>query len=256
MVRAMSPEPARSIDDVIERLDAILADAKEAGSPAGYFPALYRRVTIAVRDAIARGEFEDNERMERLDVRFAQRYLDAVVQKRTGGQPTHSWAAAFAADDEGGLTVLQHLLLGMNAHINLDLGIAAAETCEPEALMSLKKDFNHINGILGSLLEDTQRRLTRIFGPLGLIDRFLGPIDERLSIFSIGYARDKAWTQALELALTPSAERAAYLVARDEAVARFARSIVRPPHWTARLLLRLVCWLERGDVRSRLREIA
>jgi hypothetical protein len=244
--------PPDSIDAVIAELDALIAQAREQASPAGYFPALYRRVTVAVKEALARGEFEDNARMERLDIIFARRYLEAVSAHARGDAPTRSWDAAFAQHANPALIVLQHLLLGMNAHISLDLGVAAAQTANPAEIKALKTDFYKINDILASLLEDTQQRLTRVFPLLGPVDRLLGPIDEGLSIFSIGYARDKAWTQALELSLTPEADWDAAIKDRDEAVAAFARDLVSPPRRTARLLLFLVRWLERGDVRWRL----
>ena len=39
------------------------------------------------------------------------------------------------------LTVLQHLLLGMNAHINLDLAVTVSNVATPETLDKLKDDF-------------------------------------------------------------------------------------------------------------------
>ena len=66
--------------------------------------------------------------MERLDAIFAARYLEAVQQLWSGSVPSRSWRVAFDAATQPGPIVLQHLLLGMNAHINLDLSIAAART--------------------------------------------------------------------------------------------------------------------------------
>jgi len=58
------------ISDAI--LDAIIAECTTERDRLGYFAALYRQVTIRVRDDIAKRDvFEDNERMERLDVTFA-----------------------------------------------------------------------------------------------------------------------------------------------------------------------------------------
>ena len=69
--------PETTIQDVIDDLTEILAECRQKNSPLGFFASLYRRVTIRVRDGIARGEFEDNARMEMLDVIFAKRYIDA-----------------------------------------------------------------------------------------------------------------------------------------------------------------------------------
>ena len=42
--------------------------------------------------------------------------------------------------------------MGMNAHINLDLGLAAAEISTPENIHSLATDFRRINQVLADLV--------------------------------------------------------------------------------------------------------
>ncbi len=218
----------------------------------GYFPGLYRRVTLTVRDAIEAGRFEDNERMEALDIHFAGRYIEAWEQIRRTEPPTDSWKAAFDGCADRRLIVLQHLLLGMNAHISLDLGISAAAVADPGRPLALKRDFMSINAILGDMIDDTQRRLTRFFVPLWFLDNLLGPADESLSLFSIEYARDKAWTQTLELICATDEERQALVLERDRKVAGFSSRLVRPPKWWMRLLLRTVRFMEKGDVAWRI----
>ncbi|MDQ8179252.1 DUF5995 family protein [Pelagicoccus sp. SDUM812005] len=241
----------RTIDEVIDELDRIVRACIETNDPLGYFPSLYKRVTIAVKDGIDRGSFEDNERMEKLDIIFASRYLDAYRSFRESKQSCKSWDAAFHARSPK-LVTLQHLLLGMNAHISLDLGIAAAQAAAADSL-SLKNDFHSINRILGNLIDDTQQRLTHIFRPLGLLDRLVGPIDEKLSIYSIAYARDKAWTQTLELSLASPEKRDQLIAERDTAVARFSECLTSPAQLSVRLLLLVVRVLERGNVASRIK---
>lgn len=57
----------------------MVANALEDGDRAGYFAVLYRKVTAKVKEGIAAGFFDDPGPMERLDVLFADRYLDAVA---------------------------------------------------------------------------------------------------------------------------------------------------------------------------------
>lgn len=244
---------AETIDEVIAALDEVLSYALRENSAAGYFPALYRRVTQSVKDAIQRGEFENNERMERLDVVFANRYLDAFHRYSSQSETTLSWQVAFQQSENRSLTTLQHLMLGMNAHISLDLGIAAASVADPANPLSLKADFHAINRILASLIDDTQTRLTRIFGPLGLTDKLLGSIDESLSLFSIGYARDKAWTQTLELMFANRDIHPQLIADRDQSVSKFANCLIRPSRLWIRLILFFVRTLERGNVADRIR---
>jgi len=80
-----------------------------------------------VKEGIASGHFDDGPRMEQLDVAFAKRYLDACRIYRENKAVQESWKRAFMLSDQYWPIVLQHLLMGINAHINLDLGIAATE---------------------------------------------------------------------------------------------------------------------------------
>jgi hypothetical protein len=47
---------AKTIDEVIEALDAIIETAKKDNSAIGYFPALYRKVTKRVKEGIEKDE--------------------------------------------------------------------------------------------------------------------------------------------------------------------------------------------------------
>lgn len=50
---------------------------------------------ISVKEGIEKGEFEDNERMARLDVIFAKRYIDAYIKYESKVATTSSWHVAF-----------------------------------------------------------------------------------------------------------------------------------------------------------------
>lgn len=244
-----------TIDGVIVALDEIVEHSIDAHSALGYFAALYRRVTVKVAQGINAGMFEDGPRMEELDVVFANRYLAAYHAHRGGEEVTASWQVAFAAEHRPSLSALQHLVLGMNAHINLDLGIAAAEVACGEPL-ALKADFMTINEILGGEINDTQNRLARFVRPLRLVDRLLGSIDEQFSMFSVSYARDKAWTQTLELCAGGPGRRDGLIRQRDAAVSEFAQGLIRPPGFLIRFAVRLLRLFERGTTAEKVRLLA
>lgn len=98
--------PAHTIDEVIAQLDEIIARSRRENSRLGFFAALYRQVTIKVKDGIASGRFEDGVRMERLDVIFADRYLEALGHFRAGEPANKCWHAAFEAATSWRLLIL------------------------------------------------------------------------------------------------------------------------------------------------------
>jgi hypothetical protein len=218
-----------NIDQVIARLDEIIAISIREGSRLGYFAALYNRVTKAIRDGIRRGAFDDNPRMERLDVLFANRYIEAYDRLRRGLAPTTSWQVAFDSAAQTDLSVLRHLVLGMNAHINLDLGIACAVIAPAGRIDNLRADFNRINDVLASLLPTVQAQLGEISPSLGTysdLAHSMDRLDERLGNFSMETARDGAWRFGRRLAhlRSPVAQGVA-IGLRDTAVAAVGRGL-------------------------------
>lgn len=227
----MSEEPhmqAKTIDEVIEQLETIIGWARSRSSRVGYFAALYRKVTIKVKEGIASGFFEDGERMERLDVVFANRYLEALEGLQKNSVLTRSWKFAFEASQTWWPIVLQHLLLGMNAHINLDLGIAAARISPDSAVRDLKNDFMKINDILAALVDGIQRELAEIWPVLALLDRVGGRTDEVLVNFSMTKARDHAWRVAESLAPLGEADRTATIDDLDKKVVARGHRVLKP----------------------------
>lgn len=191
--------PAETVDEVLDRLDGVISAARRERSRVGYFASLYRNVTARVREAILRGDFEDGGRMAVLDVAFANRYLEALHRFSAGEPTSKCWEEAFGATRRWRPIVLQHLLLGINAHINLDLGAATAAVSSGGALAGLRRDFDAVNGILCAMLDDVQDRLTRIWPLMGLLDRVGCRTDEAVLHFSILHARDAAWDVATTL---------------------------------------------------------
>ena len=130
---------ANNIEEVISILDLIITDCTKRNDPLGYFPALYKKVTIEVKKGIEENFFDDGSRMEKLDVVFANRYIEAYYNYQQNIPTTKSWEQTFISSKNYWLIVLQHLLLGMNAHINLDLGIAAYEVSIGNDIETIKE---------------------------------------------------------------------------------------------------------------------
>jgi uncharacterized protein DUF5995 len=225
------------IDEIVERLTEITTWAHRTNSRMGFFPALYRTVTIEVQRGIADGRFEDPERMERLDVIFARRYLDAFEAHRRGDPVSRSWRLAFDATTRWRPIILQHLLLGMNAHINLDLGIATATVAPGTSLTALRRDFNEINVILERLMNGVESQISSVSPWIDLVTMAAGNVDGVLGAFNLKLARNVAWSVAERLAPLDAAQQAREIAVIDLAAAAFGRALLYPPLLTTAALL-------------------
>ena len=220
--------PVQTVDEVIQALDSIVQQAYDESSRLGYFAALYRRVTQAVRDGINAGTFQNGPLLAKLDVTFALRYLDALATYQSGGKPTRSWEIALRAADDGSLLILQQLLAGMNAHINLDLAIAAAETCPGAEIAQLQTDFDQINAVLADEVASVEGELAAVSPLIGDLEKIGLRSETSIINFSIVAARQEAWLNAQRLAREPAMLHGVTIDVMDVAVSIKARAILDP----------------------------
>jgi hypothetical protein len=229
---------ATTIDEVLSALSAIIDDSIRTNSRAGFFAALYYKVTSSVKEGILHNRFDDGPRMEQLDVTFANRYLDAYTQWKNKLPMTGAWRVAFETVEQASPLVLQQLFLGMNAHINLDLGIATVETMKGKDLQGISNDFNNINLVIASLTNEVIRDLDRISPLLSIMGLHASNNNSILIQFSIGSARDGAWRFAEELSAQTGAAYDKCVADRDENITKLAESLVHTG-----FLLRLTIWV-------------
>lgn len=209
-------------------MDARIDRCLETGDRGGLFAMVYRAVTARVREGISEGLFDDCERLERFDVLFARRYLDAVRAWDEGDAVPQSWALAFETDARTDRIALQHVLLGINAHINLDLGIAAVDATAAGEVNELRDDFELINDVLADLIDQMQRAIATVSPWSALVDRVGLRLDEALVSLVLRQARAEAWDLAVNLSQLPPEARGSAIERRDRAVTDFGRRIAQP----------------------------
>jgi len=251
----MSVLQINSIDQVIILLDEIISESEKNNNPLGYFAALYRNVTIKVKVGIQNNFFDDGPRMEKLDIAFAKRYLDAYYAWQKKEAVTQSWKKAFELSTDFWPIVLQHLLIGMNAHINLDLGIAAAEISKNKNINDLENDFNKINEILSSLVIDVQNDLADMWPTLRKILQKTKKVDDFMVDFSMNLARDGAWKFALLFSETDDKSILQFIETRDISVVGKVGLLINPGFWPG-IIFKIIRLGERGNVGKRIRQLA
>ena len=234
----MSYTAANTISEVIEQLNSIVEKAIVDSDRGGYFAALYKKVTMAVADKIKAGYFDDNKRMEQLDVIFANRYLEAHQNYVEGKSCSSSWKLAFDTCKSWKPMVIHHLFTGMSAHISLDLGIAAAAVSEGNDINGVHNDFNKINTILSSLVAEVKADLYSMWPLSKILARMhTDKLENNIAGFSMDYARDAAWQVALAYAaLNTPATKEAYIVDRDKNVEAFGKKLLYPGAWISTVM--------------------
>ncbi|RYF89696.1 MAG: hypothetical protein EOO03_05375 [Chitinophagaceae bacterium] len=238
---------ANSIHEVIHILDGIIARCKQQQSRLGYFATLYKLMTEAVLKGMSENIFEDNARMEKLDVLFANRYLQAYFDYTNNKPVSTSWKIAFDAAQQNNLIVVQHLLLGINAHINLDLGIAAADTCSADSIDALQKDFVKINDTIAAVYSKLQPRFAKIAWPAVFLDKLNPRLVNNTLNFSIVKAREVAWANAVLLCNAGNSNREQIITATDTIVLKVAHAITHPAA-LKNIGLKIILWFEGKDV--------
>ena len=166
---------AAVLSDMQERLDRLPPRL----SHQRVFLSTYQRTTQAVGEAIARGHFEDPGWVERWDVAFAELYLTALDTELDGGSRlSRPWRLAFAASPD--LHPLQHVLLGINAHINYDLPqallavISDDDFSDSVLIERRRRDHERIDAVLSARVSAEDAELA---GRRTLIDRLLTSIE-------------------------------------------------------------------------------
>lgn len=238
----------QTIDEVIAQLDQIIFAARNQHSRLGFFATLYRNVTIKVKEGIAAGLFEDAARMERLDVTFANRYLNALESFRRSEQLSKCWLVSFQIAAKWSPIILQHLLIGMNAHINFDLGIAAQAVAPGAALPALQHDFNQINNILGGMIAKVRSDIEGLSPWIKFLDRLAPATEDRFINFSLDKARNSAWLVANIVNSTPAEQLSRKLMILDNGVATLGSLIGSPREWLVSFGLKVIRLRESNDI--------
>jgi hypothetical protein len=216
-------ELASTLDDVRRMLARCIQTARDENSADGYFPLIYAWETVDIARAADDGLFQAPDEIRKMIVAFANRYFMARAQFRAGVPTSRAWSLAFRAARASSALVVQHILLAMNAHINLDLASATAETGLPWP------DYSKVDVILGNGVHRIQASLNRTTPVLRVVDRLGGRFEEMFTIYSVKAARRYAYEMAQRLRATPEAGRPALVAEADACAVKYGELLLRPP---------------------------
>ena len=203
----------QTIEDAVEAMQHGLEYFHNASDSRAVFLRAYHIITTNVSSAIDQQEdfdnpiFFDPRWIRRLSGKFAALYFASLTTFSKGAQEERAWKTAHGMAVEKKSSVVQDLLLGINAHINYDLPVALyqnfLEHNDGPGFMSLtKRKFDHdqVNNILIRSFDEISTVIPREYG--GLIktaDFLLGSIDEILTRLGLRHYRERVWWDGISL---------------------------------------------------------
>jgi hypothetical protein len=142
------------------------------------------------------------------------------------------------------LLIVQHLLLGINAHVNHDLALTVVAAADERGdLRAIKPDFDAVNDVLAATYRDVVSDLDRVSRWVGHVAR-LGA--DRAFHFSLRTARAQAWSAASRI--HPLDVDARVHAAADlDRVVPVVSYLITQPSRAARPVVRLARRLEERD---------
>lgn len=200
--------PTHLSTPIITRMHTQIEHWQSSADSRAIFLNCYMLMTDNMLTALEQGEFADREWVGRLLHRFADYYFDALDAYERDAPLTPSvWRQAHQIARQGDALVLQHLMLGVNAHINYDLVFTLAELLQPEwaALDTAQRrqryaDHSHVNTVIARTIDTVQDQvITRLAPAFFLVDRLLGRADEWAATRLISTWRDAVWHHAVRL---------------------------------------------------------
>ncbi|HHY55000.1 MAG TPA: hypothetical protein GYA08_06140 [Chloroflexi bacterium] len=220
------------------RMAAQVATWQACGDRRVIFLDCYLRMTRNMLAALDAGDFADAAWVAHLLDRFAAYYFNALTAYEQGEATPAVWRVAHDAARRPTTLTLQHLFLGVNAHINYDLVLVVAELLHPEwsQLTAAQRrqryaDYTHVNAIIARTIDEVQDEIVEPATPaLRIVDLLLGPLDEWATVHLIAGWREEVWQHAVAiLTAADAASREALRSAVETRTLRRAAWVLADP---------------------------
>jgi hypothetical protein len=232
----------------------LISEAEKDNDKLAYFAFVYLKTTLKIKEAIASGQFENGFQIEKLNIIMARNYLDAYSRYVNQKLITLSWRKAFIPPQKSQLILTQHLLLSINAQVNLNLGIAIAEILENEDFESLRADFNQVHSIFSSVAQEVLNKMSSDWPFLKLLLKITGNNPKYWFRRIISDGRNEIWDFAVRFSNVPDNNKARALSVRNQEVIS-KTEILFDSGPVANFIFRFIRNAEEGTVENKLKRL-
>jgi hypothetical protein len=223
------------VPPVLLHMQSIIRDWDTQSDPRSIFLSCYCLMTGNMLAAIEQNQFKDPAWVDRLLHSFADYYFVALDHyNRSPDSAPSVWRLAHDSSFEPGMTPLQKLLLGVNAHINYDLVLTLVDLLKPEWSEITEErrriryaDHCMVNDVIGRTIDAVQDDILEPAMPMmDVFDKLLGPLDEFIISRLITRWRENVWKHSVGMLESGHpAEQSALLNKVEEESLRIGRFI-------------------------------
>ncbi|WP_158843962.1 DUF5995 family protein [Saccharothrix deserti] len=209
-----------TIEEAIPCMQVALRYFHERNDYRAVFLRAYYIITLNVHSAIHRyGDYKnpiffDADWVRAQAGHFASLYFQSMTTHERDPESERAWKLAHRMAEEKTSTVLQDLLLGLNAHINYDLAYGTFLNLRQHGddaahLLLPRRKFDHdqVNNILVRSIPQIAETLTRDYGGgIGLLRKTLNGLDVVLTGTGLKHYRERVWWSAVSYLTTADEE--------------------------------------------------
>ena len=216
-------------DPIILRMQERIDAWERNNDRRAIFLTCYKMMTENMFAAVDAEEFNDGVWVRNLLHRFAEYYFAGLnAYEQNSPDTPAAWRVAHDEAKNDKVMTLQHLFLGINAHINYDLALTLVDVLEndwPQLPQPLRReryqDHCHVNDIIAATIDAVQDGVVERFTPsLDIVDKVFGRADEWALSRIVSRWREEVWVNAESLLnLSPALERKHAVVGLIQAMA-------------------------------------
>jgi len=247
------PPPFRSVADVLDGLSKLELQFCDQRDRRGVFVSAYLLITMTLHDWIQWQRFLENDLVACYIVAFANKYRQALENYEADARAAvpQAWLQSFEASIAGESSIIQDLLLGINAHINHDLPHAVLESGLNVRCDRSYRDHVAINEALKVATPLVRQRIAALHRRRFVVVNWLSgwAIDHAVAN-CFARIRKNSWQRALALDAATDPQQRVLLEHRiDQDAAANGRAILAHRHDPLKCLAALQA-TSRGDERA------
>ena len=196
------PPAFKRVDDVIGALAELENALVASKDQRGIFVTAYLGLTRVIQEWIDRGLFLENEIVARYVVEFANTYRQALADYEQGSRLAipKAWQQSFDTCRDKNASILQYLLLGVNAHINYDLPHAVLQAGLNVNCDRCYHDHTRINDAVDLAIPLIRHRVATLYQhSLRITNCIYGRAIDAAVALSFQRARQNSWMWARAL---------------------------------------------------------